>query len=91
MPAPAAERSLARTASISEPSGARAQLRHADGDDDEDDQDEEPELHAGEVGADLGRRSRPNSVGTGDVLAARADVLGLRNQTASIATPRARA
>ena len=47
MPAPAAERSLARTASISEPSRLVRSSGHADGHADEHQQHEEPELDAG--------------------------------------------
>ena len=53
MPAPAADRSFARTASISEPRALRRRLRHSDRHGDEHHQHHEPELDPWEVGADL--------------------------------------
>ena len=91
-PMPAAERSLARTASIAEPNALVRSRAHEPGDDDQHDEAHEPELQPGER---LRRapmpRSQPNSFGGSTRVAGRRRRIWLlRNQIASMRVRNAR-
>ena len=70
-PMPAAERSLARTASIAEPSELRAQQGDAHGDHDADDQAHEAERQAGELLPDADAEVDAEDLGLPDGVAVR--------------------